>query len=335
MRRLSKYILSLVVLVVSACAHKELCIEHPHLVPVRVDADWDNFSELPINMSVMFFPKDGSEVMTIHNNNHRTARTKLPVNTYDVVVFNELMTDFGTVGFRNMKNFAQAEAYLTDQTQLKILKKSPDEEVMADPERFGVAVIKDYQVTQEMLDTYRNQLKMGLPTDDNVVEVSPEDKAHQVEVRINAKGLQYVHSMESSLSGLAGGYLFADDLPSSDRVTHRLTEWQKVQTSETEEGDGYLRGICRSFGLPNDHTGEPEQNVLRMSVLLVDLRTLMEFEFPIGDRIYAETTADGLMFTIELDEDIVFPEVHPEENVDNGLVIDPSFDGDLWVEWKP
>lgn len=335
MRNLRNYILVLVVLVVSACAHKELCIEHPHWVPVRVDADWGNFSELPVNMSVMFFPKDGSEILTIHNNNHHTARTKLPVNTYDVVVFNEHMSDFGSLGFRNMKNFATAEAYLTDQTQLKILKKSPDEEVMADPERLGVAVIKDYQVTQEMLDRYRSQLKAGQQTEENVMTVAPDDKVHQFEVRLRAKGLQYVHSMECTLSGLAGGHLFAEDMPSSDRVTHRLTDWQKVLTSDSEEGEGYLCGTCRSFGLPNDHTGEPDQNILKMSILLVDFLTVMEFEFQIGDRISAETTADGLVFTIDLDEHVVFPEVHPEENIGNGLVIDPGFDGDLWVEWKP
>ena len=335
MRNLRNCILALLVLVMSACAHKELCIEHPHWVPVRVDAKWGNFSELPVNMTVVFFPKDGSEVRMVHNNNHLTATVKLPVNTYDVVVFNELMSDFGSIGFRNMHSYATAEAYVTDVVQYKMMQMSVDTKLMNDPERLGVALIKDFQVTEEMLETYRYQLKNGLEIEENAMAVTPEDKVYLVEIKLNAKGVQYVHSMESSLSGLAGGYMFAQNTPSTERVTHLLRNWHKVLTSDSEEGEGYLSGTCWTFGLPSDHTKEPGENVLKMSVLLVDFLTLMEFEFEIGHLISDMFEEDGGALQIELDEGIVFPEVHPEENVDNGLVIDPSFDGDLWVEWKP
>ena len=336
MRILRNYISVLVLLlVVSACSHKDLCIEHPHLVPVRIEANWDKFSELPVNMTVIFYPKDGTEVIVVRNSNHHTTRVKVPVNTYDVVVFNEHVSDFGTIGFKDMKDYATAEAYVTNLVKTRIMQLSADTKVMADPERLGVALIKDYEVTERMLETYRYQLEYAFPIEDNVMAVSPEDKVYMAELKFKAKGLQYVRAVEGTLSGLAGGYLFSKDSPSTDRVTHMLTNWQKVYTTRSEEGEGYLSAICWTFGLPSDHTGEPEQNVLKMSVPLVDLVTVMDFEFMVGDRISIDNSGEHIVFNIELDLDIVFPEVHPEEDVNNGLVIDPSFDGDHWVEWNP
>ena len=107
---------------------------HPHLVPVRVDADWNQFGELPLNMSVLFFPQDGSGVITVKNHNPRSAKTHLAVNTYDVVVLNELMDDLGDIQFRNMENFATAEAYLSNILTQQWMKKSAGEPVVADPD---------------------------------------------------------------------------------------------------------------------------------------------------------------------------------------------------------
>lgn len=50
------FCLLLIMSLLNGCEYKELCIEHPHLVPVRVDAVWDKFGEKPMGMTVIFFP---------------------------------------------------------------------------------------------------------------------------------------------------------------------------------------------------------------------------------------------------------------------------------------
>lgn len=337
MKLIRKHILALMalMLVLVGCEHKDLCIDHPHVVPVRVDADWSKLMDLPVNMSVMFYPQDGSDVIVVHNNNHKTAKAKLPVNTYDVVVFNELMGELGGVNFQNMDRFETAEAYLSESMLYRGSKGDSDDVVVADPERMGVGVYRGLEITQEMLDTYRSQKEQGLPTDEAVIAVTPENIVYDVEVRIPVKGLNFVRSLECTLSGMAEGYKLGECGPSSNKVTHEISNWQKTIAEESEDsGEGVISGRCLSFGLPSDHTAQPHQNVLKLSALLIDDKTILDFAFEVGHLFTKDNTLNSIKLCIELDVEIVFPEVEFEESVDNGITIDPGFDGDHWVEWK-
>ena len=332
------------VLLLSGCEHKELCMEHPHLVPVRVETEWNKFGELPMNMTVLFFPQDTSEVIHIQNYNPRSAKASLPVNTYDVVVHNELMNELGGIKFRNINNFSSAEAYACDILAQYSMTKSAEEPVVADPERLGIAIIRNFEVTQEMLETYWYQRDMGLQIEENVLKVSPENKVYTIEVKIHARGVQYVRTVDASLSGLSEGYMMHSDMPSTQRVTHLIKNWQKVSTSDTDPDAGYLRGTCLSFGLPSNHTAEAAQNILSMTVLLVDNETVMDYVFQVGNRFRTEQSNYNPTLRLEIgksgtdhsgdigynnpNEPIVFPKVKPEGTMDGGLVIDPSFDGD-------
>ena len=332
------------VVLLSGCEHKELCMEHPHLVPVRVEAEWDKFGELPMNMTVLFFPQDSSKVVRIQNYNPKKTSTSLAVNTYDVVVHNELMNELGGIKFRNMDKFTTAEAYVSDVLKEYSMKETTDEKVMADPSHLGVALIRDFEVTQEMLDTYWYQRDMGLQIEENVLKVSPENKVYTIEVKIHVKGIQYVRSLKASLSGLAEGYMMHSDMPSVHRVTHLLTNWQMVPTSNTDPDTGYLRGTCLSFGLPSNHTAEAAQNIVNLSVLLIDNETVVDYVFQVGNRFRTEQYNYNPVLRLEFgipgtdhpedteynnpNEPIVFPKVKPEGTMDGGLVIDPSFDGD-------
>ena len=201
MKKMSYYILALwlVVITLSGCENKELCIDHPHGVPVRVEADWSKFSDLPVNMSLLFYPQNSDDVIIVHNYNPHTATTKLPVNVYDVVVFNELMGDLGGVDFYNMERFETAQVYLSDK---KNIKSGSEDMVVSDPECVGIDVIRNFEITQQMLETYRNQKKLGQPTDETLLEVTPKDVVYEVEVKMPVKGLKYVHKLECTLSGM-------------------------------------------------------------------------------------------------------------------------------------
>lgn len=336
------------IVLLSGCEHKELCMEHPHLVPVRVEAEWDKFGELPMYMTVLFFPQDSSKVICIQNYNPNSATASLAVNTYDVVVHNELMNELGGIKFRNMDKFTTAEAYASNVLTQYSMTKSAEEPVVADPEHLGIAIIRDFEVTQEMLEAYWYQRDMGLQIEENILKVSPEDRVYSLEVKIHALGVQYVRSVNASLTGLAEGYMIHSEKPSTHRVSHLITNWQKVTPSVNNPDEGYLRGTCLCFGLPSYHTAEADQNILSLSVLLVDNATVLDYVFQIGNRFRLEQLNYNPRLRLELgkpgtdhsedteynnpNEPIIFPEVKPEGTTDGGLVIDPSFDGNHSVE---
>lgn len=285
MKRILPYIISLLsIALLNGCEHKELCMEHPHLVPVRVDAEWDQFCELPMGMSVFFFPKDGSEMISVQSHTPHHASVRLAVNTYDVLVFNDLMDEFGNVKFRGMEHLSTAEAYACALHSQMRMKKSTDEPTVADPERLGIAIVRDFKVTQEMLEKYWHQRDMELPIEENVLTVYPENVVYVVDVKVHVHGIQYVRSVESSLSGMSGGHLMDSGHRSSNRVTHLQTGWHTVSTSATDPNEGYLHSTFMSFGLPFGHEAKAEENTLNMTVLLVDNETVMDFAFRVGDR---------------------------------------------------
>ena len=320
----------MICIALGGCEHKELCIDHPHGVPVHVETDWSQLSDLPVNMTLLFYPQNGDEAIHVHNYNPYSAKAKLPVNTYDVVVFNELIDGLGGVGYRNMGKFEAAEFYLRESTWQRRIKSTSEGGIVAEPERVGVGTIRDFEITEEMLAKYRGQKKQGQPTDEPVLAVTPENIVYEIEVTIPVEGLNYVRSMECTISGMAGGYKIREGETSTDRVVHALSNWSKA--IDDEQSKGVITGRCLSFGLPSDHTGEPGQNILKLSALLVDNETVVDFAFEVGQYFSNEQSGK---FPINLDLEVVFPEVEFEEEMDNAITIDPDFDGDHWVEWRP
>jgi len=321
MRKLLGYIgvlLSVVFMV--GCEHKELCFEHPHLVPVRVDAVWDQFCEYPMGMTAVFFPHDGSESILVQSHTPERASVNLPVNRYDVLVFNETMAELGSINFRNMGRLETAEAYAYELHSRMRMKRAVDEPTVVDPERLGVALYRDYEVTEEMLERYRHRKEMNLPIEENVLTVYPKNVVYIVDVKVHVRGIYNVRSVESSLSGLSEGYLFVSGERTTPRVMHRLTNWHMVSTSATDRSEGYLHATCLSFGLPSDHTGESEENTLNLSVRLVDNETVLDFAFLVGDRIREGHTDCSPILYIEFGK----PEIPDPDDPDDPTPDDPD-----------
>lgn len=291
MKRIVRYIsVLLLTVLLFGCEHKELCYEHPHLVPVRVEAGWDRFCEYPMGMTVIFFPQDGTEAICVESHNPDKVSVSIPVNTYDVLVFNETMSELGSINFRNMDRLSTAEAYAYEIYSQMKMKRSVNEPIVADPERLGIAIHRDFKVTEEMLKQYRHQKELGLPIEETVLTVYPENVIYTVYVKVHVHGIYNVRSVESSLSGMAEGYMMDSEVRTSPRVTHLLTNWSAV-TSESERSEGYLSASCLSFGLPSDHEGKAEENILNMSVRLVDNETVLNYAFLVGNR-FSETKDD-------------------------------------------
>lgn len=108
-----KYISSLMVLMLitaSCCEHKELCYHHPHDHNVAFNVDWSLFDkEVPTGMTVMIFNDQGDTEHTVLSNDTGRATTYLTAGIYNSVVFNQSVTEFGSVSFHGMNHIETAE----------------------------------------------------------------------------------------------------------------------------------------------------------------------------------------------------------------------------------
>ena len=92
-----------VILLLASCNHKELCYHHPHTAKVRVDVDWSRFvEEEPTGMTVMVYPADGSQPYTTLTHTLHQAYFHLPEGVYHSLVFNQSVSEFGSLEFRRI-----------------------------------------------------------------------------------------------------------------------------------------------------------------------------------------------------------------------------------------
>ena len=87
----------------------------------------------------------------------------------------------------------------------------------------------------------------------------------------------------------------------------------------TTNADGVQVGTLTSeitcFGLPEGHSGESEDNILRLSLLLVDNKTRINRMFNVGSRIHQRTTnGSPLHLYLDLELSQQLPDVTPVQN---------------------
>ena len=63
MKRIYFMAMMAVLMLLTACEHKDLCIHHPHIQDVKVVFDWKNVTDnvFPESMVAFFFPVEGGE----------------------------------------------------------------------------------------------------------------------------------------------------------------------------------------------------------------------------------------------------------------------------------
>jgi len=88
MRRLIYSIMMLLVISLTSCHHKELCLHHPHTVTLKVEFDWRDAPEAdPRGMCVFFYTEDGGEPRRYDFSNRKGGEIHLNVGRYRVLLY--------------------------------------------------------------------------------------------------------------------------------------------------------------------------------------------------------------------------------------------------------
>jgi len=334
--RLLPWLLTTVALFTS-CEHKELCYKHPHTTEVRVDVDWSRFTryETPTGMTLMLYPQSShGSVVTHLTNTTSQAILTLPADRYHLLVFNQSISEFGSVTFKDLDKQATAVVVANDYTSRWYKARNESEKVVTSPEWLGVGNFSDAEVTQAMIDAeVEAMLRAGtgsiLPT---IASIMPVNIVSTVKLTLHIRGIQNLRSARAALNGMAEGYLLTSMRPTKGKVTHLMEEWT-MKRDEADPTMGVIETSFTCFGLPEGHQSTAGENQLSISLLLVDNKTIQEFSFNVGDQFILddpstmntgpESRQQGAEVSLEImldfDTDITLPDVQPEGGSSGGF----------------
>ncbi|MFI3259797.1 MAG: DUF5119 domain-containing protein [Rikenellaceae bacterium] len=332
---MKRYLLILTLLLsLVSCERRELTYLYSPTVSVQVNADWSNLDEAPTGMSVYFYPTDGGTPTVVQTNNTSTATANLGQGTYNILVFNQIPTDYGTITFSGMDSFSTAEVKNVSTKSTWATTKSDDDYFAREPEEIAVSTYEGFVVTEEAI--YENielRSKNQTKADEEpyaIFSFTPRVVIKTTRVRIRVSGIDNHRSTRATLYGMATGYHFSGQASHSTMTTHLLETWS-VTTYDDDSSQGELIASFTSFGLPEQSTTtrgveqwDDWEGRLDIEVLLVDNETVVSESVALADKITA--SADSTKSDEDVDADI-------DTDINTDIDTDLDLDFDLTIDW--
>ena len=312
---------------------KDLCFYHPHTAPVQVNVDWSGFRnvEIPTGMTSYVWSAESDKNVTrfmTHNLNYITLN--LEAGFYHAFVFNQSETEYSTIEFHNLENFAKAEARVVEVKSNWYSTKQPVTKVGAKPEWLAIDCIKNIEVTEEMVARAEAEYLATLPeanrqlknqakntrqatkSQNEVGPLRPTSIIKNVDLYVHLDNIIYLRSALGAVTDMAEGCYISSRATTENLITHTMENWDIVYHTYPDGSIEYMKGSIKmhlsTFGLPAGHQGKPDENYMSIKLLLVDNETILEHDFPIGDLIADLNSYDGT----QLDENgqPIWPEIH-------------------------
>ena len=124
----------------------------------------------------------------------------------------------------------------------------------------------------------------------------PKNIIYTLHVKINTENIGNLLSARGAITGFASGRRFVSDTPNDNSVTvtHLIesNDWTRSRSAENPD-NGMVVADIRCFGLPGNHTGTAEENILEFQVLLADGKTIKTYTMPVGNLIKEATPPPG------------------------------------------
>ncbi len=314
--RLCLYLMICVMAVSAACDRRELTYDYHPYCDVTVEADWTEFGETPMGMTVIFYPTDGSKAVTQTTNSVHTTKVSLREGRYNILLFNQSPGEFGTIGFRGLDSYATAEVFAQESDTSKgWYSKAEGEVVAVEPEHFGVAVFEGFEVTKEMIDVQKTNRIASRST----VTLTPKNVVADGSIIVHVKGIHNLRAVRGSISGMAAGFRMGAFANSEETVTHLLEQW-RIVADEGNPTEGVITTDYSTFGMPGmklNRLGAGVRSavegmfahaILDLSLLLVDNQTVMRERFQVKDHIEVAEATGNVVLTLEIVEAFADPD---------------------------
>lgn len=218
MKRLKILFILLALTSLCSCNHKRLCMEHPHMAPLRLVFDWRDAPEAePDGMCVFFYPEQGGQPRRFDFNNRTGGSISLAVGRYRVICYNN---DTERVYFGNTDNYLLHSVYspTTDlfaplglTSKAGVVPRADDEErVVSTPDMMWGCSVEIIEVP----DCVEGE------AEERVITLYPHKLVRNYTLRVlNCSGLKYASQMCGSLYGMSPGIKFDGEKPFAENVT--------------------------------------------------------------------------------------------------------------------
>ena len=298
-------------LLLCACERRELTYYTESEISIAVD--WSRAgleAEKDYGATLIVYPHSGSAPYVVLMGERESATVRLPPGMYDAVVFNRSFDDFAALAFRGHETLETFEAYAR-----KVETRSQTRVIVSSPERLAAATLTGFEVTEDMLGNYAPAASRATdcPQGKCRLALTPLPLTQQVNVKLNAKGLNNVRQARCTLQGVSLSIFMRDGQPGSQ------TGGQEFSLSDPEFlpgsiSEGWLMGTINTFNLQ-----EGTDYGLDIKALLVDGKTVVE-QTAGKATVRRETDGDGnIVIYLEVDAPEPFPYVPPEGGTDSGF----------------
>ncbi len=293
---------------------------------IRINADWSQANldyEKKYGATVVFYPRDGGEPMIVLMGDRTSETARLQEGTYDAVLFNRSFYDFSNLLFRGHETLETFEAYAARmETRIADQPYGTRSVITGNPEKIAAAVIRDIEVTEDMLGNYDNASLTRKAS--GQLNFIPRELTRTLHVKLNINGVSNIRSAKCVISGVPSSLFLHDGSPGDAGHSQEFTLGDPVLHAGSFT-DGYQETTVNVFGF--------DKNVphkIRITALLVDGKTVVE-QTVTGLEITEREDADGtLQLYIDGQAPETIPDVKPEGSMDSGF----GAEVDEWGEEK-
>lgn len=201
MKRIMRFWTLLALLAMTACEHKELCYEHPHVGFVHVLFDWSQLPGAnPECMYVRFFPEEGGRPVQYEFTGRDGGTVQLSPGNYRIICHNG---DMESTHARNTEQYDTFEFYTPQESLLAPLNRSSSNVPRAD----GTETQQVVRTPEYLYGDCCGELTLRR-NETTTVTLTPTERVctYTVEIR-NVENMDKVVQISGTLSGMARSLL--------------------------------------------------------------------------------------------------------------------------------
>ena len=347
MRRNWWIVLICVLAALCGCERRPMDYYYNPTCKVVLNVDWTNFPEVPTGMSAYFYKDGGDAPIILLSDKITSMEVNLPAGHYHAYVINQTPEEFGTILFSGMSDYLTAKGVLA-QTKSRWYKSKASSDaskavdpsaVSVQPENLAVAVIDEFDITEDMVEKYQKQYADWKTKTKQVAanaaraahtKATPEEEAaaesknildgltlylntiaynmvSELNVRVHIQNIYNLYSARASMNGLAEGVVLYAGRPTDDAAVQLMESnlWKKT-VDVTDPTKGYIESSIMTFGLPGGPTGDlslrdATLNAFGLSCLLVDQTTIVDVDYNVGNRFTLQMGVHGLKLVLNLE----------------------------------
>lgn len=292
--------------------HKAAQGEHMSL---RLNVDWQYFTEeVPTGMTVVIYDSTKTSVHTYLSNDITHVTPTLSPGLYRAIAYNQSVTEFGTIAFRNLEHYDEAMACTEESRSTWYRSRAENRDVLVGQDVEWLAAVglnPPYQV-----EPYYNASR-GEGGEQDMGTIYPQSVVYTVKAKVRVPKSVNVYSARASITGMAYGCYLASGKRTTATATQLFESWT-LEQDEDNPVNGTLTGTVHCFGLPEGFEGNAADNILSLSLLLVDQQTQKDYTFEVGKSWETDPTdPHTLWLNIVLEEGM--PDVEPMEGAESGF----------------